>query len=125
MVQLADLRSRDYESMPYFARLDASMLDFAGLLDFLVEYAGLSREDLGKDFWIYYNAGMLCDSFIEVAEVILERGISIPDWWPEQVQQIPLFQAQYDAEEVLGIVEQLPAVSDLSLPWDSPEEAAC
>lgn len=124
MVELDDLRTRDYAAMSYWDRVSATTVDFYSLLAFLIEHAGLDEETLGPDFRMWYRAGLPVDAFGEVADALLARDIAVPAWWFEQLSQIPMFHDPYDAEEVAEIAAHLRKVSGIAAPWEDSQTAA-
>ncbi|APT84505.1 hypothetical protein [Corynebacterium aquilae] len=119
-----DLKHRVYDSLSFFERESVARSDFYALLDFLLSYAGIAVEELGDDARSCFKAGYPVDAFDEIAYLVSQRDVGVPDWWFEQLALIPIFQAPYEPEEVIEMAASMKKITGVPAPWEDSQTAA-
>ena len=123
-VELVDMRTRDYMSMSHSDANDVMFEDFLALVTYLIELAGITRDDLNEDAWICLDCGYPEDSLGYVVDEVIVRDVPVPSWWFEQLACIPRFRPPYTPKEIQTIAGHITNRVDEPDPWAAPEEAA-
>lgn len=123
-VKLVDMRTRDYMAMGYPNREDAIYEDFYALLEYLIELAGITHDDLNEDAWECFDCGYPEDAFGYIIGEVFDRDVPVPSWWFEQLACIPRFRPPYSPEEMQDVADCITNRVDEPDPWVTPEEAA-